>query len=43
MKPTLLYQIAIQVTTTLADGDWNIQATIGNITSPAGTILPVHQ
>jgi uncharacterized protein (TIGR03437 family) len=38
-----LYQIAIQVPTTLADGDWSIQATIGNIVSPAGTILSVHQ
>ena len=38
-----LYQIAIQVPTTIADGDWPIQATIGNITSPAGTILSVHQ
>jgi uncharacterized protein (TIGR03437 family) len=38
-----LYQIAIQVPTTLADGDWPIQATIGNIVSPAGTILSVHQ
>jgi len=38
-----LYQIAIQVPGTLADGDWPIQATIGNIVSPAGTILSVHQ
>jgi uncharacterized protein (TIGR03437 family) len=38
-----LYQIAIQVPSNLADGDWPIQATIGNITSPAGTILSVHQ
>ena len=38
-----LYQIAIQVPTTLADGDWPIQATIGGVTSPAGTILSVHQ
>jgi uncharacterized protein (TIGR03437 family) len=38
-----LYQIAIQVPSTLADGDWPIQATIGNITSPPGTILSVHQ
>lgn len=37
-----LYQIAIQVPSTLADGDWPIQATIGNITSPAGTVLSVH-
>ena len=38
-----LYQVAIQVPTTLANGDWPIQATIGNIVSPAGTILSVHQ
>ena len=38
-----LYQIAIQVPTTLADGDWPIQASIGGILSPAGTILSVHQ
>jgi uncharacterized protein (TIGR03437 family) len=38
-----LYQIAIQVPSTLADGDWPIQATIGGVASPAGTILSVHQ
>jgi uncharacterized protein (TIGR03437 family) len=38
-----LYQIAIQVPTTLADGDWPIQAGIGGVASPAGTILSVHQ
>jgi len=38
-----LYQIAIQVPTGLGDGDWPIQAAIGNNTSPAGTILSVHQ
>ncbi len=37
-----LYQIAIQVPTTLADGDWQIQAAIGSVASPAGTILSVH-
>ncbi len=37
-----LYQIAIQVPTTLADGDWPIQATIGSVASPAGNILSVH-
>ena len=37
-----LYQIAIQVPGTLADGDWPIQATIGGVASPAGTILSVH-
>jgi uncharacterized protein (TIGR03437 family) len=38
-----LYQIAIQVPSSLADGDWPIQATIGSIQSPTGTILSVHQ
>jgi uncharacterized protein (TIGR03437 family) len=38
-----LYQIAIQVPGTLANGDWAIQAAIGGVTSPAGTILSVHQ
>ena len=38
-----LYQIAIQVPSNLADGDWPIQAIIGGITSTAGTILSVHQ
>jgi uncharacterized protein (TIGR03437 family) len=38
-----LYQIAIQVPNTLADGDWPIQASIGGVQSPAGTILTVHQ
>ena len=37
-----LYQIAIQVPTTLADGDWPIQASIGGVSSPAGNILSVH-
>jgi uncharacterized protein (TIGR03437 family) len=38
-----LYQIAMQVPSSLADGDWPIQATIGGIASQAGTILSVHQ
>jgi uncharacterized protein (TIGR03437 family) len=38
-----LYQIAIQVPTSLADGDWQVQASIGGVQSPAGTILSVHQ
>jgi len=38
-----LYQIAIQVPSTLGDGDWPIQASIGGVLSPAGTILSVHQ
>jgi uncharacterized protein (TIGR03437 family) len=38
-----LYQIAVQVPTSLADGDWPIQALIGGVSSPAGTVLAVHQ
>jgi uncharacterized protein (TIGR03437 family) len=38
-----LYQIAIQIPPSLADGDWPIQALIGGVLSPAGTILSVHQ
>ena len=37
-----LYQIAIQVPLSLADGEWPIQALIGGVLSPAGTILSVH-
>jgi uncharacterized protein (TIGR03437 family) len=37
-----LYQIAIQVPTALADGDWPIQASIGGVASPAGAVLTVH-
>jgi uncharacterized protein (TIGR03437 family) len=38
-----LYQIAIQVPTMLADGDWPIQAGIGGIQSPTGTVLTVQR
>ncbi|HEY4359599.1 MAG TPA: IPT/TIG domain-containing protein [Bryobacteraceae bacterium] len=38
-----LYQIAIQVPGTLADGDWPIQTSIGGVTSPTGIVLSVHQ
>ncbi len=38
-----LYQVAIQVPSTLPDGDWPIQAMIGGVASPAGTILTVQQ
>jgi uncharacterized protein (TIGR03437 family) len=38
-----LYQIAIQVPPSLGDGDWPIQALIGGIQSPPGTILSVHR
>jgi uncharacterized protein (TIGR03437 family) len=38
-----LYQIAIQVPNTLADGDWPIQVSIGGTQSPSGVVLSVHQ
>jgi len=38
-----LYQIAIQVPSALANGDWPVQATIGGVSSPPGTVLTVHQ
>lgn len=37
-----LYQVAIQVPTSLADGDWPIVASIGGVQSPSGVILSVH-
>jgi uncharacterized protein (TIGR03437 family) len=36
-----LYQIAIQVPNTLADGDWPIQASIGGTLSPTGVVLSI--
>ena len=38
-----LYQVAIQVSQTLTDGDWPIQVIIGGATSPAGVLLSIHQ
>lgn len=38
-----LYQVAIQVPTTLADGDWPILATVGGVSSPTGVLLTVKQ
>jgi len=40
---TGLYQIAIQVPTTLAAGDWPILASIGYLTSPSGIVLSIAQ
>jgi uncharacterized protein (TIGR03437 family) len=37
-----LYQIAIQVPGSLTDGNWPIQAMIGGVSSPSGTILTVQ-
>jgi uncharacterized protein (TIGR03437 family) len=38
-----LYQVAIQVPNSLADGDWPIVASIGGVQSPSGVILSVHR
>ena len=37
-----LYQVAIQVPNSLADGDWPIVATAGGVSSPTSVILSVH-
>jgi len=37
-----LYQVAIQVPSSLADGDYSLQASIGGVTSPLGIILTVQ-
>jgi uncharacterized protein (TIGR03437 family) len=38
-----LYQVAIQVPASLANGDWPIVASIGGVQSPAGAILSVQE
>jgi len=38
-----LYQVAIQVPTTLGNGNWPVIATIGNVSSPTGVILTVQE
>ena len=38
-----LYQVAIQVPTSLPDGDWPIVATVGGVSSPTGVLLTVKQ
>lgn len=38
-----LYQVAIQVPTSLANGNWPVQATIGGVQSPSGVVLYVSQ
>jgi uncharacterized protein (TIGR03437 family) len=38
-----LYQVAIQVPSSLADGDWPLVATIGGVASPSGVVLSVKQ
>ena len=38
-----LYQVAIQIPDSIADGDWPVQATIGGVRSPTGTVISVHR
>ncbi len=38
-----LYQVAIQVPGTLADGDWPVTATAGGVSSPSGMVLSVKR
>jgi uncharacterized protein (TIGR03437 family) len=38
-----LYQVAIQVPSSLGDGDWPIVATIDGVSSPSGVVLTVKQ
>jgi uncharacterized protein (TIGR03437 family) len=38
-----LYQVAIQVPSSMADGDWPVEATIGGVQSPSGAVLTVQQ
>jgi uncharacterized protein (TIGR03437 family) len=37
-----LFQIAIQVPPSLANGDWPIVASIGGVSSPGGALLSIH-
>ncbi len=38
-----VYQVAIQVPSTLADGDYSLQATTGGVQSSPGIVLPVRR
>jgi uncharacterized protein (TIGR03437 family) len=38
-----LYQVAIQVPTSLGNGSWPVVATIGGVSSPSGVVLTVQQ
>jgi uncharacterized protein (TIGR03437 family) len=38
-----LYQVAIQVPTSLSDGDWPVVVTVGGVSSPTGVLLTVKQ
>jgi uncharacterized protein (TIGR03437 family) len=38
-----IYQVAIQVPSSMADGNWEVQASIGGEKSPSGVVLAVQQ
>ncbi|MGD0436667.1 MAG: hypothetical protein ABSB86_09380 [Bryobacteraceae bacterium] len=38
-----LYQVAIQVPTSLTDGNWPVVASVGGVSSPVGLVLTVQQ
>jgi len=38
-----LYQVAIQVPTSLTDGNWQVVASVGGVSSPIGLVLTVQQ
>ena len=38
-----LYQVAIQVPTSLGNGNWPIVATIGGVSSPSSAVITVQQ
>jgi uncharacterized protein (TIGR03437 family) len=38
-----LYQVAIQIPTTLADGDYPVVATVAGVQSPSGTLITVQK
>jgi uncharacterized protein (TIGR03437 family) len=38
-----LYQVAIQVPASMADGDYTLKATVSGVTSPDGVILSVKK
>jgi uncharacterized protein (TIGR03437 family) len=38
-----LYQVGIQVPSTLGNGNWPEAATIGGVSSPSGAVLAVQQ
>ncbi len=38
-----LYQVAIQVPSSMADGNWPVRATIGGVQSPSGVLLAVQK